>query len=84
MKTYLLQAKFAALILVSGLLAIQMLHAQKITFTDHLNPAGFNLKEQARSGVSIGYAVEEITFVSSRYQRAGNDQCRIARFLAAE
>lgn len=39
--------------------------AQKFTYSDSWNKAGFNLKEQTRGGVAIGYSVEEFSMAQA-------------------
>jgi hypothetical protein len=55
--------RMAAGIIIAGLICFQNSQAQKITYADHQNKAGFTLKQEARSGVSIGYSVESFTLV---------------------
>jgi hypothetical protein len=53
--------RIALVLMFAGLFSVQLVHAQKITYSDPLNKAGFTLQEQTRGGVSIGYSVESFT-----------------------
>ncbi len=55
--------RLIAMLMAAGLLLTQLTFAQKFTFSDSRNPAGFQLKEQTRGGVSVGYAVHEFSLV---------------------
>jgi hypothetical protein len=63
--------KLAAGIIIAGLICFQTIQAQKFTFADHQNKAGFTLKQEARSGVSIGYSVESFTLVPAEIDGKG-------------
>jgi hypothetical protein len=65
MKTLLNLFRTVLILSITGLFSFQFSQAQKITYSDHLNKAGFTLKEQTRSGVSIGYAVESFTLATT-------------------
>jgi hypothetical protein len=54
-----------ALVILTGLFSLQIIQAQKITFSDPINKAGFTLKEQNRGSVSIGYSVESFTLAAA-------------------
>jgi hypothetical protein len=60
-----------ALIVLSGLLSIQNIQAQKITYADHQNEAGFTLSQQTRNGVSVSYSVESFNLVPSEINGRG-------------
>jgi hypothetical protein len=45
--------------------AIHLAQAQEVTYSDSWNKAGFNLKQQARGGVTIGYSVKEFKLVAA-------------------
>ncbi len=55
--------RLITLLMVAGLFMSQFTFAQKFTFSDSRNPAGFQLREQTRGGVSVSYAVHEFTLV---------------------
>lgn len=63
--------KMFLMLLFSCLMVVQFTQAQKITFSDPVNKAGFTLKTQARSGVSIGYSVESFNIVSTEINGKG-------------
>jgi hypothetical protein len=59
------------MLMIAGLFSIQLVQAQKITYSDPLNKAGFNLKDQTRSGVSIGYSVASFTMAPAEINGRG-------------
>lgn len=59
------------LMLALGLLFPYLTIAQKITYSDPVNEAGFSLKAQTRGGVSIGYSVESFTFTPAEINGKG-------------
>ncbi len=63
--------RISLMLLISGLFSIQLAQSQKITYADPQNKAGFTLKEQNRSGVSIGYSVESFTLVPAEINGRG-------------
>jgi len=69
------------LILMStGLFSIQLSQAQKITYADPQNKAGFTLNEQTRSGVTIGYAVESFTLAPADINGRGMNSIELPGF----
>lgn len=48
-------------LMISGAMSLQAIHAQKITYPDSWNKAGFNLQAENRAGVTVGFSVEEFT-----------------------
>ena len=56
---------------IYGLFTFQLAHAQKITYPDAQNKAGFNLKAQNRSGVSVSYSVESFSIVPTEIEGRG-------------
>jgi hypothetical protein len=63
--------RIALILLPMGLLSIQLVLAQKITYSDPLNKAGFTLQEQTRGGVSIGYSIESFTIAPAEINGKG-------------
>jgi hypothetical protein len=59
------------MLMITGLLSIQLVLAQKITFSDPLNKAGFTLKEQTRGGVSVGYSIKSFTIAPAEINGKG-------------
>lgn len=67
-----------AITMLTGLFSLQIVQAQKITYPDHLNKAGFSLKEQTRSGVSVSYSVEAFTLVPTVINGRGVNNVELA------
>lgn len=71
MKTFLLRASLVSAAILAVISGFQASQAQTITYPDHLNNAGFNLKVQDRSGVTIGYSVESFSMVPAEINGRG-------------
>ncbi len=63
MKNFSANLKSMFLLLIVTMISVQLNHAQKIAFSDSWNKAGFNLKTETRSGVTVGYSVNEFSMV---------------------
>jgi hypothetical protein len=71
MKLFKVTFRLAAGIILSGLVSFNAVQAQKITYADHQNKAGFTLKQEARGGVSVGYSVETFSMVPAEINGKG-------------
>src|SRR5512138_1668098 len=49
----------------------QFSNAQKITYSDPLNKAGFTLEQQTRGGVTIGYSIRSFTIAPAMVNGRG-------------
>ena len=63
MKTLYSYCKWALFLGIAGIFSLQVVQAQKVTYTDSWNDAGFSLKAQHRAGVTVGYSVNEFSMV---------------------
>ncbi len=71
--------------LFSGLFFIHLVHAQKITYSDPINKAGFSLKQEIRGGVSIAYSVESFNMVATEINGKGMTNIELpGNFLPGE
>jgi hypothetical protein len=68
------------MLMITGLFSIQLAQAQKITYADPLNKAGFTLNEQTRGGVSISYSVESFTFAPTEINGRGMNNIELPGF----
>jgi hypothetical protein len=53
--------RITLILMITGLFSIQLAQAQKFTYSDPLNKAGFTLNEQTRGGVTIDYSIKSFT-----------------------
>jgi hypothetical protein len=72
--------RFFLMLMTAGLFSFQLAQAQKITYSDQTNKAGFTLNEQNRSGVSISYAVESFTLAPAEINGRGMSNIELPGF----